>query len=329
MAINLMEIQPHKVSRDLSGYIIYVYGEGKTGKTTLASKIPGGLLIAFERGYNAIPGIMAQDVVSWGELKQVVRELKKPEIKERFKALIIDTVDICSSLCEKYVCSQNGVDQLNQIPYGQGWTLVKKEFEETFRSVTQLGYALVFISHAKDKVFKKKNGTEYNQTVPSCPSTYNEIAKNMADLYGFAEKYEDNGTAKVRLIIRSLDNSADTGSRFKYITPSIDFEYDELVKAINDAIDKEAQVTNNAALFTTERETITSEKTYNYEDLMSEFGGLVNTLMSENEVYNAPRITQIVDRYLGKGKKVSEATIDQVELIHLIIEEIKDELISK
>ena len=36
MAINLLELQPNKVSRDLSGYITYVYGAPKNGKTTLA-----------------------------------------------------------------------------------------------------------------------------------------------------------------------------------------------------------------------------------------------------------------------------------------------------
>lgn len=30
MAINLLTLQPHKVSRDLSGYITYIYGEAKT-----------------------------------------------------------------------------------------------------------------------------------------------------------------------------------------------------------------------------------------------------------------------------------------------------------
>lgn len=29
MAIDLKNIKRHKVSRDLSGYIIYIYGEGK------------------------------------------------------------------------------------------------------------------------------------------------------------------------------------------------------------------------------------------------------------------------------------------------------------
>lgn len=327
MAINLLAIQPHKVSRDLSGYITYIYGEGKTGKTTLASKMPKALLLAFERGYNAIPGIMPQDITTWGEMKQVVRELKKPEVQEVYKSILIDTVDIAAGLCEKYVCSQAGVEKLSDIPYGQGWTKVKKEFEEVFRTITQLGYAVVFISHVKEKTFKKKDGTEYNQYIPSCPSTYNEIAKNMADIYAFAEKYEDNGTAKVRLILRSIDNSADTGSRFKYITPTIDFEYKELVKALNDAIDKEAQMTD-ASLFTDERATTVVAATFDYDALMAEFGDIVGDLMNKDPQYFGPRITQIVDSILGKGKKVSDATIDQAELISLIIDEIKATLLK-
>ena len=39
MGFNLLELTPHKVSRDLSGYITYVYGRPKTGKTTLARVI--------------------------------------------------------------------------------------------------------------------------------------------------------------------------------------------------------------------------------------------------------------------------------------------------
>lgn len=30
MPINLLSLQPHKVSRDLSGYITYIYGRPKT-----------------------------------------------------------------------------------------------------------------------------------------------------------------------------------------------------------------------------------------------------------------------------------------------------------
>lgn len=92
---------------------------GKVGKTTFGSKMPGALILAFEKGYNALPNVYAQDVTSWSEMKMALRELKKPEVKEIFHSVIIDTVDIASAACEKYIISQAGVDTLNQIPYGQ------------------------------------------------------------------------------------------------------------------------------------------------------------------------------------------------------------------
>jgi hypothetical protein len=61
--------------------------------------MPGALLLAFEKGYNAIPGIMAQDVTTWGEMKQVFRELKKEEVKAVYKTIVVDTVDIAADLC--------------------------------------------------------------------------------------------------------------------------------------------------------------------------------------------------------------------------------------
>ena len=50
MAFNLLNIQPHKVYRDLSGYLTYLYGMPKVGKTTCGSQLPGALILAFERG---------------------------------------------------------------------------------------------------------------------------------------------------------------------------------------------------------------------------------------------------------------------------------------
>ena len=200
MAIDLLAIKPHKVSRDLSGYITYIYGPGGAGKTTFGAATPKPLLLAFEKGYNALPGVIAQDITTWGELKQVLRELKKPEVKDAFSTIIIDTVDIASQLCEKYLCNQLGIENIGDGGWAtNGWAKVKKEWEQTFRAVTMEGYALVFISHSKDKNFKPKNAPEYNQIVPSCSTAYNEIIKNMADIMGYIQVV--NGERK--LILRS------------------------------------------------------------------------------------------------------------------------------
>lgn len=322
MAINLLDIQPHKVSKDLSGYITYIYGAGKTGKTTLASQMEDALLVAFEKGYNAIPGIKPIDVATWGEFKQVVRELKKTEVKQMYKCIVIDTVDIASALCEKYVCSQNDVEKLGDIPYGGGWALVKKEFEESFRTITQQGYALFFISHAKDKVFKREDGTEYNQTIPSLANTYNEIVKNMADIYGYAHQVRtDNGTT-VNLTLRSADGSVDTGCRFKYIQPEIPFTYQALTDALHAAIDKEAELTDNKFITTERANSQPANKEREFTVIMEEFTAIAKALM-DRDPGNSAVITSTAEKYLGKGKKVFECTEKQGELVELIINDLK------
>ena len=50
MGIDLLAIQPHQVSRDLRGYSVFFYGEPKSGKTTISTKFPNHLLLAFEKG---------------------------------------------------------------------------------------------------------------------------------------------------------------------------------------------------------------------------------------------------------------------------------------
>jgi hypothetical protein len=327
MAIDLLKITPYQVSRDLSGYITYIYGPAKVGKTTLASQMPKPLLLAFEVGYHALPGVMAQDITSWSEIKQVLRELKKPEVKEMFSTICIDTVDIAANLCEKYVCSQNGVDTISQIPYGQGWTLLKKEFESTFRAITQLGYAVFFISHCKESTFKRPDGTEYSLIRPSVTSTYNSIIENMTDIYGYMHPVVQDGVTKVKITLRSVDGTISAGGRFKYMAEEIDSDYDSLVKALNDAIDKEAQLTDNK--FVTDEKHITVKEELDFDKILEEFNSMVNKLIadsSEEDFVNIwqPRIIEITEKYLGKGKKVNQCTRDQVEMLSLIVFDLKD-----
>ena len=46
--------------------------------------------------------------------------------------------------------------------------------------------------------------------------------------------------------------------------------------------------------------------------------------MEKNQAFYTPRILQITDRILGKNKKFTDCTLDQVELMDLVVEEIKD-----
>lgn len=329
MAINLLNLKPHVVSTDLSGYITLIYGPPKIGKSTFGARMPKPLLLAFERGYNAIPGVIAQDITSWGEMKQVMRELKKSEVQETFKSIVVDTIDIAADFAQKYVCNQLGIENIGDGGWTtNGWAKYKKEFEDVFRTLAQLGYAIIFISHDKEKTIKPQNGTEYQQIGSSMQSSALSIIENMADIIGYAHpKVNPDGTTERVLTLRSLDNSIRCGCRFRYIEPEIPFSYEALTKALQEAINKET-LENNGQYITNERQTVSIAKEYDFDALMKEFSEIAGKLMETASAVNGPKITEIISKYLGKGKKISEATREQAELVYLIIQEIKDTMLK-
>ena len=323
MAINLLGIEPHKVSKDLSGYITYIYGAPKTGKTTLATQMGKSLLIAFESGYNALPGVMAQDVTTWGEMKTVYSQLKKSEVKESFDAIIIDTIDVAADKCKKYICQQNDIEDLGDLGYGKGWTKFKDEFNDVFRGLTQLGYAVFFIGHHKEATLDLPDGTQKVIVRPNLSNSTRETIAGMADIYGYAHQYKKDEMSV--LTLRDPSGSIECGGRFKYLPNEITLGYDNLVNAITDAIDKEA-TEHDGKFITEERIKIAETPDYNHEALMQEFQDIVGKLMSDDS-NNAPKISTIVEKYLGRGKKVSDTNPNQAELVHLIVNDLKEELL--
>ena len=322
MAIDLLALQPHKVSRDLSGYITYIYGAPKCGKTTLAVQMEKALLVAFEPGYHALPGVMAQDITSWAEMKQLYRQLKDPRVQEMYRCVIIDTIDIAADRCKKYICNQNGIEDLGDLGYGKGWTKFKEEFNEVFRGLTQLGYAVFFIGHDKPESIDNPDGTKTLKIRPALSNSTKTVIAGMADIYGYAHQ-KAAGEMSV-LTLRDSSGTIECGCRFKYMPTEIIMNYKNLVNALNEAIDKEAAETAGQFV-TSERIVAPSAVTYDYDALMTEFQDLVGQLMSKGTT-NGPKITAIVEKYLGKGKKVSDTTPEQAEFVNLIVSDIKADL---
>ena len=66
----------------------------KVGKTTFAAEAPKNLLLAFEKGYNGLAGIKAQDLTSWVDFKKVLKQLEDDQVRAMFDTVSIDTVGI-------------------------------------------------------------------------------------------------------------------------------------------------------------------------------------------------------------------------------------------
>lgn len=326
--IDIFAIKPHEVSRDLCGYTVLLYGQPKTGKTTTAAQFPQALLCAFETGYLAIPGVMAQPVNKWSEFKQILKQLDSDQARQQFKNVIVDTVDIAYDLCEKYICNQNGVSTVGDLAYGKGYALAKKEFDEALRKIPQMGYGLVMISHAQDKTFKDENGDEYQQIVPTLANQPRLVVDRMSDIIGYAHPFqEEDGTVHTTLFMRGTPRFV-AGSRFKYTPDSIEFSYDNLVNAIGDAIDRQAKDFGGQYVTDAPTTAHTAEPELDFDDLMNQFNTLISKIQNATGgafgTTWAPRIVAITDKYLGKGKKVSEMSRDQVEQLVLIVDDLTE-----
>lgn len=333
--IDIFSIQPHQVSRDLRGYSVFFYGGWKTGKTTIASKFPNALLLAFEKGYNALAGVRPQPINSWAEFKKVLRQLKDARAKEMFETIIVDTADIAYDYCTKYICDNAqrsdggyGVDSISDIPFGKGYGMVEKEFDTALRSIVQMDYGLVIISHETDKTFTDESSNQYNKIVPTLDKRANNICARMCDIVGYSRAVTDkDGNLTTKLFMRGTPRY-EAGSRFKYTPDFIDFSYDNLVDAIATAIDKQAEE-DGAQYFTDTRKNAYEDTTkdLNFDELMKSCNDLIKEMIDNNsdEVFKEfyqPRIVQITDRYLGRGQKMSQCSREQVEALSLIYDDL-------
>ncbi len=319
MAIDLLNLQPTVISRDLKGKYVLLYGKPKSGKTTAACQFPKALLVAFEKGYNAIGGVIAQDVTKWADFKMVLRQLERPEVKERFDTIIIDTISIAWEQCETFVCQQNGVQKIADIPWGGGYTACKKEFENSLRKITLLGYGVVLICHNSSRIEKSADGDEMEIIYPDMPKRASEICNGLVDVIGYiGSEYDANGTQHRYLYTRETPTLF-AGSRFKYLAPKIPFGYNELVDAIANAIEEAERVDGVKVVDKIEAKV---EETKDFNAVRAEASELWQKLVDRNPD-NANIILKKVEINMGHKMRLSEFTEDQVDLLQLVVEDMK------
>ena len=324
MAIDILNLKPSVISKDLKGKYVLVYSQPKVGKTSFAASFPRNLLLAFEKGYNAIGGVLAADINKWSDAKLVLRQLEKPEARAMYDTVTIDTVSIAWDLCEQFVCAQAGVQKINEIPWGQGYTQLTQEFESFLRKITMLGYGLVLITHVDARREKAADDSEIEYFAPSLNKRCYPICNRIVDIIGYIDiAWDENGNSERWLYTRKTPTIM-AGSRFKHLAPRIKFGYNELVNAISDAIEKSEKLDGATVVDTMEK---TVEEKLDYAQLRDEALALWKKLVGEGDNANADmaqRILKRVEMIFGRPMRLSEITEDQVDLFNLVLLDMRD-----
>lgn len=322
MAIDLLNLTPQVISKDLRSKYILLAGAPKIGKTEFCTQSPDALIFATEIGTNARPGAMVQPITKWSDFKLALRQLENDAVKAKFSTVCIDTITILYDLCEQFICAQNGVQKIGDIPYGAGYTQTSKEFENSLRKITMLGYGLIMTCHLKESM------NEEGQLVACKPDLNNrclKIVNGLVDIIGvITQSWNDKGESQRWVRTRSTPIIT-AGTRYKYMKPIIPFGYDEFVKAVVEAIEEEekrgAVVVDEAPLF--------SAEVLDFDEIFNKAKSLWSQLIGsceneEEQVQMAKRLQKKIEMIFGRQMKLSEVTEDQTDLLNLMVIEMKE-----
>lgn len=321
MAIDLLTLEPQQISRSLEGKFTLLYSQPKMGKTTLASEIDKVLIAAFELGANALQGVLVSPIKKWADWKANVRQLVKEReaLKNKIGTIAIDTVDEAYKLCEKYVCNQNNVEKIGDIPFGGGYKLLDEEFMSGFRDLAFSGYGLFFLSHSTEKILKDDDGIEYSQIVPALPSRPYGLINKMVDNIVYLRQVsvqEGDRTARKRYLFFRGNESFLAGSRFKYIVPKVELSYQNLVEAISNAVEEEIKHKGGSSSNMDNPFTDIS-----YDDLMDEAKAIWIKIVQRDKQNEA---MSILEEEFGKPTRFSEILPTEIEQLNNSLIRIKD-----
>ena len=305
-----MDVKPHEVSSDITGYAIAIMGPPGVGKTTLASKIPNSLLLATEPGYKAIPGVMAVDINNWTDVLQVVSQLRKPEAQEKYKTIVIDTLDEFVFLATQYLLQREGVSDLTDILWGKGYNMLEDMMRSVFRQIQQ-SYGLILIAHDGRKVDEEDNKLFYASL--NFNRKVKRVVMGLLDILAYVES--SRGEKESIMHFRDSDKW-EAKSRFGKIVPSCPFSYEGLVKAVADAVAGVATTTERQSVNISTNALPSLEV---FEEFLAQFNEQAMSVI--NATGKGAEVKEAIERALS-GRKLSQATIQD----YFILQELKEEL---
>ena len=265
-------------------------------------------------------------IASWSDFRAAVSQLCTPKGRENFDTVVIDTYTNLILLLDKYIgnkmtTEKNTYDFGSDADYGKGTKAMKNELGIQLQKLANQGYLLMNIVHAEDKT---DFATQRSYIGTSLSNSLYGVAEKFVDQIIYLRKDENaKGEIEHRIWFNSKGGFTGAGGRFTPDVDSVPCSFKNLEKALLGAIET-IGTQDGVKLIESNKPSVTiDEPIYDFNAMRDEFSELVGKIMQANPA-NGALITGIVDKYLGKGKKVGDCTPSQCEQLDLILVEMRD-----
>lgn len=174
----------------LSQIKIWVYGAPFSGKTTLANNFPDALMLNTDGNINSFdsPYIRIRDeldgrqtIKAWVIFKRTIEELKQGS---NYKTIVVDLVEDVYEYCRLYCYEKLGIEHESDNSF-KAYDYVRNEFLNAMKSLVNLNYNIVLISHEDtSKDITKRSGDKITAIKPNITEKLANKLAGMVDLVG-------------------------------------------------------------------------------------------------------------------------------------------------
>ena len=260
--------------------MLWIYGSPFSGKTVLANKFPDPLMLNTDGNIKFVdaPYLSIKDEVTvegritkrkpaWEKFKEIIEELEKKQ--NTFKTIVVDLLEDTYEHCRAYKYAEMGVEHESDAGFGKGYDIIRKEFLDTIKRLTNLDYEnIILISHEdSSKNITRRSGESTTTIRPNLQEKLASKISGMVDIVG--RTFVEND--KYYLSFKTNDYIFG-GGRLGVEGKDITSDYNELLKVYGEANNSTAvkaevksdqptdQATNQAEQPSTERRRVVVNK---------------------------------------------------------------------
>ena len=174
----------------LSQIKIWLYGTPFSGKTTLANNFPDALMLNTDGNINSFnsPYVRIRDeldgrqtIKAWVIFKRTIEELKQGS---DYKTIVVDLVEDVYEYCRLYCYEKLGIEHESDNSF-KAYDYVRNEFLNAMKSLVNLNYNIVLISHEDtSKDITKRSGDKITAIKPNIAEKLANKLAGMVDLVG-------------------------------------------------------------------------------------------------------------------------------------------------
>lgn len=195
--VDLFGLTVQDIDGDINNYSFTITGDGGVGKSTFANalfnRLGSSVTFAFEDRFRGIPNLKKVNIYEqgWDVIDAYINMLKRGMRDGKplpFKHIIFDPIGRAGTMCEKFVCEDNGWDSIGQPAYGAGYVAFEKEFSDKVEKLRSMGIKVDFVAHGKSETITPPRQEGYNVQMPDIQNKLKYLVKDEVDFLLYLSK---------------------------------------------------------------------------------------------------------------------------------------------